>query len=355
MATTFQGANPTGARQIPFYWADFVRKNLYPNLYFRQLGTQTTIPRAFGDTVKIPRWGTPVQHKNARAVVSANVAGRGAPSAFYIASGTSNERTAAISAAGLTATNISGTVAQFLGARGYNDKIIIVSKADFIEGALESLTKELAWQLEAYTRANISANAKLIRANTGATAPTTGIASSVVLKGSSMARISPILDSYGVPRWEDDAFVGVMHPLAQYDLFSDLSATGFVNVAQYGDPERVYRGEIGLMYGTRLLVSSAVPVIISTGGSTTTSFGLSATVTGSNMYVFAPDAFYAVELEDGGVEVIHHELGSAGSADPGNNLGTIACKVFYGAIPAPATDRRLLRVAHSFGIGPSLV
>jgi hypothetical protein len=54
-ATVTSMLGGTGGHVIPPYYADFLRENLYPSLYFRQLGTLITIPRGTGDKVKIPQ------------------------------------------------------------------------------------------------------------------------------------------------------------------------------------------------------------------------------------------------------------------------------------------------------------
>lgn len=350
MAATYTGASylgGSGSKMIPLYWSDFVRSNLYTSMYMRQLGTKVTIPRGMGDAVKIPRWKSVFKTLSGRTKISAAKLSAAFTNVSGIAEVLNN--TTVIPQA-LCAEFISGSVKQFAGARGYNDKIVIVSYADFIEGALESLTKELAFRLETHTRTNISANSNLIMP-VGATA---GKAKSTdVINGKSIAQVPAIFDSQNVPRWDDDTHVALVHPLVQYDIYRDISANGWLNIAQYGDPERIYRGEIGQMYGVRFLVSGAMPVLCPGTASTTgsTTFAISGNATGSNAYFFAPDSFYSLELEDGGIEVIHHELGSAGATDPTNNIGTIGCKCFYGALGAPKGDYKLLRMAHGLTLG----
>lgn len=334
------GLGAVGSKFIPNYWADFLRANLFPTLHFRQLGTKVTIPRAMGDSVKIPRWKSPLKTTASKSVLTGVM--------------TAVEQAAQFSAAAtvfanLSAEYISGSVQQFRGARGYNDKLVIVSYADFMEGALDSLQRELGYRIDRYTRNSLSANVGRVLQVGGSK-----VATNSGLRGKELAKIAPYMDAANVPRWEDDTHVAIVHPLAQYDLFSDISSSGWISVAQYGDPDRIYRGEVGQMYGVRFLLSNAMPILFGTAnltGVTNTSTGLSGSATGSNLYVFAPDAFYSLELEDGGVEVIHHPLGSGGATgDPTNNLGSIGVKVFYGVLPAPSADHRLMRMAHGFGL-----
>lgn len=337
--TTYVGG--TGGHIIPPYYADFLRENLYPSLYFRQLGTLITIPRGTGDKVKIPRWQTPVKTSGFVAAVSG-------PITAVTQSVTEGN---IITPATLCAQDISGQVVQFAGARGYSDKLILVTRANFLEGALESLVRELALRVDQYTLKNISASATSRFAGGVAGSGTgNGVRGTGTLVGKNIARMAPYMDANNTPRWEDESFVCVTHPLDQFDIFADPSANGFVSIARYGERQKIYRGEVGQMYGIRFLLSNAIPRVFS-AAATSAANGLSPGVTGGNAWVFAPDAFYSLELEDGGVEVIHHPPGSGGSTgDPANQFGTVAVKVFYGVAAAPSGDQRLMRFVHAQGL-----
>lgn len=337
---SFFGTQPT-SHVVPPYYADFLREQLYPSLYFRQLGTLVTIPRANGEKVRIPRWQTPIKTTSGNTVLSTG-AGKGALTAITedVSEGT------IITPGILCAESITGAVKQFAGARRYTDKLVIITKANFLEGALESLAREMAFRIDRFTRKNISANSFLVKA-----AGATKVGTAQGLFGKEVARMAPYLDAANVPRWEDETFVAVGNPLLQYDLYRDISATGFVSVARYGDASRIYRGEVGQMYGIRWLLSTAVNVTRGATGSASATTGLSGSTTGTNSYVFAPDAFYSLELEDGGVEVFHMPPGSGGSVgDPAAQIGSVSMKLWYGVTPAPSTDSRLMRFAHGINL-----
>jgi N4-gp56 family major capsid protein len=349
---SFFGAQPQ-SHVVPPYYADFLREQLYPSLYFRQLGTLVSIPRANGEKVRIPRWQTPLLNTKGQTIISAGMA----RSAMTVITAVSEGNI--ITPGVLCAESITGKVIQFAGGRRYSDKLVIITKANFLEGALESLAREMAFKIDRYSRQNITANAFLARA--GAGTKFAGAATTDGLFGKNVAKIAPYLDAANVPRWEDETFVGITNPLAQYDMYRDISSTGFVSVARYGDPQRIYRGEVGQMYGVRWLLSTAIPLTrgataFSAQGATGTSaqknFGLSAKATGTHAYIFAPDAFYSLELEDGGVEVFHMPPGSGGSTgDPAAQVGSVSMKLWYGVTPAPSGDSRLMRFAHGINLG----
>ena len=344
----------SGGHVTPPYYSDFLRDNLYPNLYLRQLGTMVTIPRGYGDKVKIPRWDTPINTPTGVAGIT--------PSLSAVTEWGPTEG-GFTSAFGLCAQDITGSVKQFTGARGYTDKLILVTKANYIEGALESLSRELVYKFDRHTRGGISASAWLKGISSlGTTSGGTQVVSAPKchswdrVRGKNLAAIRPLMDSYNVPPWEDEHFVAVGHPTVQFDIFKDISANGFVPVARYNDAQKIYRGEVGAMYGIRFLLSNAIPLYTAGGvfsaAPASANNGISGTVNGSNLWVFGPDAFYSIELEDGGIEVIHHPPGSSGIKDAANQRGTVAVKAFYGVVASPAGDKRLMRFAHAISMAP---
>jgi N4-gp56 family major capsid protein len=342
---SFFGTQPQ-SHVVPPYYADFLREQLYPSLYFRQLGTLVSIPRANGEKVRIPRWQTPILNKLGVTYISTGAARTALTAITAVSEG--NIITPGI----LCAESITGSVKQFAGGRRYTDKLVIITKANFLEGALESLAREMSFRIDRFTRAGISANAFVTRAGTGTA--NQGAKTTDGMFGKNVAVIAPFLDAANVPRWEDETFVGIANPLAQYDMYRDISATGFVSVARYGDASRIYRGEVGQMYGVRWLLSTAIPVIrgvAAFGATSAAATGISAGATASQAFIFAPDAFYSLELEDGGVEVFHMPPGSGGSTgDPAAQVGSVSMKLWYGVTPAPAGDKRLMMFGHGIGL-----
>jgi len=345
-STSIGAGGMTGSLALPYY-TPFLRENLYPSLYYRQLGTLITIPRGHGSKVRSSRWMTPFVISKGNATLTGGKGGY-----MLTAVGTLTETTV-ITPYALCANNITGQITGWGGARGYTDRTVIMSMANFIEGALESLSRELAFRMDNFVRRNISASAlKIMPVNTvGVKAVTNSAGLATTLHSKNLARLAPYMRANGVPPWDDGAYVGVTHDLSVYDIFADISATGYVTIARYNDARRIYRGEIGEFYGVRLLLNNTNRLISVPGtGCLSTVTGLSGGTTGSNLYVFGPDAFYNLELESGGVEVWHQPLGSAGADDPIGQYGSVGVKVYYGVMPSPTADQRLIRMPHAISL-----
>jgi N4-gp56 family major capsid protein len=318
-----------------------MQENLYGSLYWRQLGTQVTIPRGHQDKVKLSRWNTPITITNGQAALNANTAI------------VKHAEATAISTFGLCATNITGQVTGWAGARGYTDKFVIMSMANFMEGALESLSRELAIRLDAYARTKNSAVAFTQYAvSVAGVKPTANkVPTANALFGKNLARIRPLMKANGCPAWSDGTYVGLCHDLSYHDMVTDISASGWLSVARYNNAREIFKGEMGEFHGIRWLFTNTSVLRLYGAAGTTATLGLSAAATGSNAYIFSPDSFYNLELETGGVEVIHQPLGSAGTADPGAQLGSIAVKVYSGVMPTAVADRRIMRFVHGNPLG----
>jgi N4-gp56 family major capsid protein len=132
----------------------------------------------------------------------------------------------------------------------------------------------------------------------------------------------------------------------KYDIQTPTSTTvgGWVEVNRYNNAEKIFNGEIGSLYGFKVVSTTNAKL----------RYGLSATATasGAEAYALAPRAYYVTELSEMSARTYVKQLGSAGAADPTNDLATVGAKVFFTAIPGgnkftgstSATEYRLLHV-----------
>lgn len=104
-------------------------------------------------------------------------------------------------------------------------------------------------------------------------------------------------------------FVCIVDPDVAYDLMGD---TKWQTVREYQDKEAIYNGELGKMYG--------VVFVESTEGSTAGSK--------HHSLIFGADAYGIIDIAgSGSMQSIIKPAGSAGSADPLNQISTVGCKV----------------------------
>lgn len=329
------GVGGAGNHVMPPYYSDFMRMRLWPNCFFRQIGNRVTIPPGTGLSVRIPIWkqlftqtGGQTSAVALLTAVSAGIA----------------EGNPAVGSQQLCATSITGLVKQYGGSYAYSDRVILSVRGNIIEGALETASHNLSYRIDRGIINYISAFSNLFKAGQNATGT---VPQAAGLYGKNIAKIPAWFDGANVPRFNGEYYVLIAPTVAQYDFFSDVSATGFVTVARYAGADRIYRGEVGMMYGVRTLLTTNLTKI-KAGGATSGTHGLSGATTGYNSYAFARDPFWNVELARGGVEVIHQPLGSSGAVtDPLATRGSIGVKVYHGVACTPQAEGRIIRFAHA--------
>lgn len=131
-------------------------------------------------------------------------------------------------------------------------------------------------------------------------------------------------------------YVCICSPDAVYDLQSDSL---WQDVSKYSNAEQIYDGEIGRLFGVVFVEASNAPTLTGAGAS-------SADV--QQTIIFGDEAYGVVEIDgSGAIQTIIKPLGSAGSADPLNQISTVGAKV-----PAYAcvilNDAWIVRIEHGF-------
>jgi N4-gp56 family major capsid protein len=120
------------------------------------------------------------------------------------------------------------------------------------------------------------------------------------------------------------AYVGICHPDVRFTL---QELQGFISIEKYASTDERLLGEFGAYNDIRFCVSSQAKVYRGGGGVATGD--VKATEGAADvgvLNVFAEQAIGIVPLERGNLENIVKQLGSAGTADPMNQLSTSAWK-----------------------------
>lgn len=148
----------------------------------------------------------------------------------------------------LTTTTVSATVSE------YADYITISTLLQ--ETAIDPITENAADMLgyrgglsaDTITRTEFDSNVSSVQqATLGAT-----------FSASDLRRAAMLLEGADVRPMKGDTFLGIVHPYVLYDLMSDNTAGGFIDVMKYADPQTMVNGEAGKMAGVRLVKSTNV-------------------------------------------------------------------------------------------------
>ena len=157
-----------------------------------------------------------------------------------------------------------------------------------------------------------------------------------ITSGSTNLNTVPILDSY----------IGICHP----DVAADIAGlTGFVSVERYAQQVMMYPGEFGYYSlagrGVRFIQSEDASINYAAGAALSGGDFISQSAANVDVFtivLYGKDALGTVGLgqahtdgsyragdNTGGWEIINHPRGSAGAADPYNEVATIAYKTFF--------------------------
>jgi N4-gp56 family major capsid protein len=121
------------------------------------------------------------------------------------------------------------------------------------------------------------------------------------------------LKGNNAPKWSAGAYVGVVHPFVSHYISTESGAGGWLNIKQYttAGQEDIYRGEIGMIHGVRMIETSNAKTYASA-------------ITVYPTVFLGKRAFGITELQS--METIVKGFGSGGTADPLNQRMTIGVK-----------------------------
>ena len=110
-------------------------------------------------------------------------------------------------------------------------------------------------------------------------------------------------------------YVAIIGPDTMYDLQEDEA---FVKVSQYQDKENIYTGEVGRLFGVRLVETTEAKIFEGTGAN-------GADV--ASVIVLGQYAYGVTSLKGAKPRVIVKPAGSAGTADPLDQISTVGWKM----------------------------
>lgn len=139
----------------------------------------------------------------------------------------------------------------------------------------------------------------------------------------------------------DGAYVAIVHPKVAHDLMSD-PAWEAVNTY---NPEHIYEGEIGKLYGVRF-----VETTVGTYGDTSEVYG--PYQNRFFTYVLGDNAYGVTEVEGGGLRMIAKSKGSAGTADPLDQRSTQGWKASH--VACLLADEAMVKIVSSSSIQEEL-
>lgn len=279
--------------EMKTYYSDYLIDNAEPQLIHDQFGQKRPIPANGGKTIEFRKYAPLVKQTTALT--------EGTPP----------------NGQKLTVTNITATVAQYGGFVALSDVLLLTAIDNNLVEATQLLGAQAGRTLDTITREVLAAGTNVLYVD-GKSARS-GIAQTSVLTVTDVRKAVRKLKIANTAPINGD-FVGIIHPDCAYDLMSD---NDWKYPHQYVDTENIYGGELGKIAGVRFVETTEAKIFAGAGASSANVYGT---------LILGANAYGVTEVTGGGLQHIVKQLGSAGTADPLNQMATVGWKAIKTAV-----------------------
>jgi N4-gp56 family major capsid protein len=288
-ATTSSGLTD----EMKKYYSDYLIDNAVPKLVHDQFGQKHPIPKNGGKTIEfrkyspLPKLTTPITEGVTPDGQSLNMS------------------------------TVEATVAQYGGYITLSDMLLLSAIDNNLVQATKLLGAQAGATLDTITREVLNGGTNVIFADGGIDRASLG-----ALGENGPANLLTVADIKNAVRLLktqnaeqiDGSWIGIIHPDVAYDLTNDPA---WKDVKTYSDPDDMYEGEIGKIFGVRFVETTEAKIWAGAGDHDRAVY--STLILGAN-------AYGTTEITGGGLEHIVKQLGSAGTADPINQRATVGWK-----------------------------
>jgi N4-gp56 family major capsid protein len=297
--------------QMKTYYDRRLISRTLPNLLFAKFGQRRSIPRHGGKIIEFRRFATLGVAKTPLA--------EGVPPALQL----------------ITSTAITATVVQQGAAVGFSDIVSTTTFDPLLEEITDLLAEQASETIDEIIRDVLVAGTSVQYAGAATSRVTVAAASTL---GVAEVRRAVLQLKLNRAKPIDGMYHAIIDPRTAHDLQGTAEWVTANNYAQSG---RVFDGSLGTLYGVKFWVTDKVSVLANAG--------VGGTVDVYQSLFFGRDAFGIVGLDGHNLQTIHKALGSAGTADPLNQQGSMGWKVMF--TTKILNEAFIIRVEHSTSTG----
>ena len=150
----------------------------------------------------------------------------------------------------LSSGNFSATVEQYSDFTNLSTLLIDTAINDMVAQASEDMSYRAALSVDLTVRTEIESNTNAIQQTQGAYFGAADINAGITF-----------LKALNVLPRDDGGWMLILHPYMTYDLLSDNTAGGFVEIAKYANPQALIQGEVGRIFNTRIVETTGVATV----------------------------------------------------------------------------------------------
>lgn len=151
----------------------------------------------------------------------------------------------------------------------------------------------------------------------GGAANEAAVADTAVLSSAEIRKAVFTLRNGNIPGFEGNLYKAIIHPAQQFDLLSETAVGTFMEASKYTTMEPLMKGEIGQLYGVRVVVSTNLAT------------GTGATDETYRAFVFGRQCYGVSELSGHGIKTFRFNNGS--TENPLEMYSTIGWKFMMAA------------------------
>lgn len=245
----------------------------------------------------------------------------------------------------ITISIVTATVSQY-GQYDIISDVVNLQNYDPIIGQLTEVFGEtMADSLDQIARNVITAGTTVQYASVATTrGGASGVGSGMVLNFAEVREAVATLRNNNAMPVEGDSFIGIIHPHTEYDFFADSDVIQSTqNAGERGDSNPLMTGSLRKFYGVRWVVTSQARV--------QSSLGLS-NVDVYQTLIMGRGFYGATKYDAMGNEIIVKPIGSAGTNDPLNQVGSVGWKANLAV--ARLNENFAVRIEHAATLGQAL-
>ena len=306
---------PALSPEMKTYYSDYLIDNAIPKLVHDQFGQKHPIPKNGGKTIEFRKFSPLPKLTNP------------------ITEGVTPDGQS------LTVTTVEATVQQYGGYVTLSDVLLLTAIDNNLLQATKLLGAQAGSTLDTITREVLNGGTNVIYAG--------GKSAREDLDGNSLLMVEDIkkavrlLKSQNAEKINND-WVAIIHPDISYDLTNDPA---WKDVKTY-DPDDLYEGEIGKLYGVRFVETTEAKVWAKGGkGNENGQRAVYSTL------VLGDNAYGVTEVSGGGLQHIVKQLGSAGTGDPLNQRATAGWKATK--VAERLVDNYMVRIESASTFNPA--
>lgn len=282
------GTNDLSAEMKTFY-SDYLLDIATPLLVHDQFGQKHPIPKNGGKTIEFRKY-SPL----AKATTA-------------LTEGVTPDGQA------LNVSTITATVAQYGGWIKMTDMLLLTAIDNNMVQATELIGDQAGRTLDTITREVLNAGTNVQYGDGSSKTQRSELTQTDKLTVEAVFRAVRTLKK-GLAKPIDGSYVAIIHPDVAYDL---MTSEQWLDVHKYANTAEIYNGEIGKIGGCRFVETTEAKIFKDGGAS------------GIDVYstlFFGANAYGVTEVTGGGLEHIVKQLGSAGTADPLNQVASVGWK-----------------------------